>query len=90
VKSWSRELVKVWNLEPAKPWSREPEKIWNHESTKLWNRESVKFGNLLKIIFGGFGTWGFLWIRDLRISKKPSQRRCLKSPGSTCELVAGL
>jgi hypothetical protein len=89
-KPWSREPVKVWNLEPAKPWSHERKKIWNPESTKFWNRESVKFGNLLKIKFGGHGAWGFLWIKDSWISKKPSQRRCLKSPGLTCELVAGL
>jgi hypothetical protein len=30
------------------------------------------------------------WIGDSWISKKPNQRRRLKSPGLTCELVAGL
>jgi hypothetical protein len=97
-KPWSREPVVIRNLEPAKPWSREPVKIWNleptkpwsHEPTEFWNWESTKFGNLLKIKFGGYGAWRFPWIKDSWISEKPSQRRCLKSPGLTCELVADL
>jgi hypothetical protein len=86
----SHEPVKIWNLESTKPWSREPEKIWNPESTKFWNQKSMKFGNLLKIKLRGYGAWGYLWIKVSWISKKPSQRRCLKSPGLTCELVACL
>jgi hypothetical protein len=98
--------VKIWNLEPAKPRSREPVKIWNHElakprsresvkirshePAKLRNRESVKFGNPLKSKFGSCGVWRFPWMRDSWISKKPSQRRYLKSPGLMCELLAGL
>jgi hypothetical protein len=94
LESWTCEALKSRTCEDleswAKPWTREPEKIWNPESAKFWNRESMKFGNLLKIKFGGYGAWGFLWIKDSLISKKPSQRCCLKSPGLTCELVAGL
>jgi hypothetical protein len=94
VKPWSRKSMKIWNHEPAKPWSREsvkirshePAKLWSHEPAKLRNRESTKFENLLKSKFGGYGVWRFPWIRDSWISKKPSQRRYLKSLGLMCEL----
>jgi hypothetical protein len=97
-KSWSRESSKVWNHEPAKPWSRESAKIRNHEYAKIWSREPAtiwshgpaKFRNLVKFKFGGYDVWRSPCTRDSETSKKPSQRRCLKSLGLTCELVADL
>jgi hypothetical protein len=77
-------------LKPAKLWNHELVKFWNHEPVKLRNRGSAKFGNLLNSKFGGYDVWRYSRIRDSETSKKPSQRRCLKSPGLTCELVAGL
>ena len=106
VKIWSHEPatfksrgpVKIWSLEPAKllrSRSYEDPESWTCEVLESWtcetqNRESLKFGNLLKSKFGGYGVWRFPWIRDSWISKKPSQRRYLKSSGLTCELVVGL
>jgi hypothetical protein len=82
--------AKLWNQEPAKHWNHEPAKHWNHELAKLRNRGSAKFGNLMKSKFGGYDVWRSSCIRDSETSKKSSQRRCLKSPGLTCELVASL
>jgi hypothetical protein len=89
-KLWNRELARLWNREPAKLWNHEPAKIWNHEPVKLRNRGSAKFRNLVKSKFGGYDVWRSSRIRDSETSKKPSQRRCLKSLGLTCELVVGL
>jgi hypothetical protein len=47
----------------------------------------VTFGNQVKSKFEDYGVWGSSRIRDTEIRKKPSQRRCLKSLGWTCELV---
>jgi hypothetical protein len=67
--------------------SHEPEKIWNRN---LWNSEVYWGWNLEVTKFGGYGVRRLPWIKDLRTSKKPSQRRYLKSPGLACELVAHL
>jgi hypothetical protein len=96
-KLWSRELAKISNLEPAKlrsrepvkiwtlnlrsSWGREPVKTWSHKSAKPWNRESAEFGNPLKFEFGSRGVWRFPEWGDSRISKKLSQRCCLKKSG---------
>jgi hypothetical protein len=70
--------------------SREVAKTQRHEPAKSRNRKSAKFGNLLEVKFGSHGARSFPGRGDSRISKKQRQRRRLKSPGSVCELVAGL
>jgi hypothetical protein len=89
VKIWNYEPVNPWNRESVKIWSCEPANIWNHEPAKIWSHEPAKFGNLVKFKFWGYDVWRFPCTRDSETSKKPSQRRCLKSSGLTCELVAG-
>jgi hypothetical protein len=70
--------------------NQEPERLWNQEPVTIWNQESAKFGSLLKFKFRGYDVRGFSCMRDSGTKKKPSQRRYLKGPGLTCELVAGL
>jgi hypothetical protein len=93
--SWTCEDLVSWTCEAPKSRTCEDLESWTCEALKSrtcedLEPESVKFGNLLKIKFGGYGAWRFLWIKDSRTGWKPSQRRCLKSPGLACELVAGL
>jgi hypothetical protein len=70
--------------------NQEPARLWNQELVTIWNQESAKFGSLLESKFGGYHVRRFSCMRDSGTKKKPSQRCHLKSPGLTCELVAGL
>jgi hypothetical protein len=78
----SHEHVKLWNYEPVKLWNHEPANPWTHEPVKLCGQKPAKFGS--------HDVWRPSWMKESGIRRKPNQRRNLKSPCSTCELIAGL
>jgi hypothetical protein len=53
-------------------------------------QEPVKFEILEESQFGNLDEAMIFMNKALEVTKKPSQRRYLKSPGSRCELVADL
>jgi hypothetical protein len=73
--SEDRKSRKLGVRKPREPGDRGPARPRNHRPA-----------NLCVHIFEIRGSR----MRDSGITKKPSQRRCLKSPDLTCELVAGL
>jgi hypothetical protein len=95
LETWIFEALKSRTYEDLESWICEALKSRTCEDTESWTCETMKSGiyeiqESTEVEVRRLWRMNNSWIRDSWISKKPRQRRCHKSPGLMCEVVAGL